>query len=265
MLRHFAYLDESALDQYLGQLEGSLLEDLGKRTSGRRSGKAGISQGMMSAEVAFGKDVETTEHRRLPAASRFQRVYEMLSERDEIQSLEGFDEGIWQQLRRGEFLEIPASVHLPESAKWSQNLPGIQSMISVMEQAGVDPFEGNEKADAYRAMLEMLVEPGGAPIPITFESVFTGGYTFAGKLKPSYLRIEPLELEGEYTVVGKITRLVTEGREEQFSSIAPQLTGVFNLLNREQKRKAASSSPPPMMAEKITGPAAILSVLAIFT
>jgi len=78
MLRHFSYLDLRALDQYLAQLEGSLLEDLGKRTSGKRGGKVGVTYAGVGAAFSGSKEVEITEKREIPPASRFQHVYDLL-------------------------------------------------------------------------------------------------------------------------------------------------------------------------------------------
>ena len=68
MLRHFLYLDSQAVDQYLAQLEGSLLEDLGKRTSGKRGGKLGGTYRGIGAELSGSKEVEISEKREIPAA-----------------------------------------------------------------------------------------------------------------------------------------------------------------------------------------------------
>ena len=57
MLRRFSYLDTRALDQYLAQLEGSLLEDLGKRTSGKRGATLGGSYAGVSAALSGSKEV----------------------------------------------------------------------------------------------------------------------------------------------------------------------------------------------------------------
>ena len=75
MLRHFSCLDRNALDQYLGQLEGSLIEHLGKRTLGKRGGSLGGGYAGASARLAASEEVEITENREVPPSARFQTLY----------------------------------------------------------------------------------------------------------------------------------------------------------------------------------------------
>lgn len=265
MLRRFSYLDSRALDQYLAQLEGSLLQDFGKRTSGKRGGKLGGTYAGVGAEFSGSKEVEITEKREIPAASDFQRVYNLLLESNDVQYLDAFDERIWQQLKRGEFLEIQANIRLPESVSLMSNLRGMQSLVKVMQQVGEDPLKDPERAKEYSAFLELTSARTFDIVPIVFEAVSTPKYTFAAKLKTSFLEVGMEEIEGEATVIGKIIRLLPRGKQEEFFSITPQITSLIRLMNRQQKRKASTTDLPSLWAEKIQGPAVILAILAVFT
>jgi len=189
----------------------------------------------------------------------------LLSENNDIQYLDAFDKGIWQQLKRGEFLEVQAKIHLPESASLMYNLPRMQWLIKVMQQVGDDPLKDSEAAEAYNAFLELTSTASFDVVPVVFEAVSTSEYTFAAKLKASFLEVAPEEIEGEATVIGKITRLIPPGKKEELFSITPQITSLLRLMNRQQKRKAGTTDPPALIAERIQGPAAMLAVLAVFT
>ena len=265
MLRNFSYLDAEALDQYLAQLQGSVGDNYAERATGKRGGKVGMEYRGTGVEYSGSKEVEISQTRKIPAAARFKRLHDLLTESEDIQYLDGFDDEIWQQLKRGELLEIQASIRLPESVSLMQTLPALGQVFGAMERLTETPLNDPEEAEKYKAFMELMSGKEDGQVPIVFEAISTPSYTFAGKLKKDHLLVDVSELEGEAVVVGKIIRLLFPGKEEEFASITPEIGKLFQFMNRQQRRATKGAAPPAMLVEKITGPAAILAILAVFT
>lgn len=265
MLRNFSYLDAEALDQYLAQLEGSIGDNYAERATGKRGGKVGMAYHGTGAEYSGSKEVEISQTRKIPAAARFKRLHDMLTKSEDIQYLDGFDDKIWQQLKRGELLEIQASIRLPEAVSLMQALPAFGQVLGVMERFTETPLDNPEEAEKYKALAELMSGPEDGQVPIVFEAISTPGYAFAGKLKKQHLLVDVSELEGEAVVVGKVIRLLVPGKEEEFASITPEIGKLFQFMNRQQRRGTKGATPPAMVVGKISGPAAILAILAVFT
>jgi len=265
MLRNFLYLDTVALDQYLSQLEGSLVEDIDQKITRKRSAGAGARIAGTGAKVGGGREVEVLEKRAMPPSARFQRLYDLLTKRDDIQYLDAFDENIWQQLKRGELLEIQAKIRLPEPVIFMQQIQSLQPVIEIMKRFGNDPLEDPKTKEAYTAYIELVSNRENKELPIVFEAVSTPSYTFASSLKKEFLLAADKNMKGEATVVGKITRILQRGTREELVSVVPEVTNLVRSLNRQQRRKRGTSAPPSQIAENIEGPAIILSVLAVYT
>lgn len=88
-----------------------------------------------------------------------------------------------------------------------------------------------------------------------------GQLKFAFKLNDGGLRVDLGDLEGDAVVVGKVEKTWTEGKTYPLLSL-PGL----NLMNREARRKMEKevSAAPETAENSLEGPAATLSVIAIF-
>ena len=118
ILRNFLFLDTVAVDNYLAAVEGSLVEGMFEQTDvekRQKSGKGGISK-VVNIEGGMGSEesTETKQRRLLNDSAKFQRLYNFLNEQDSVQFLDAFDPDIWNQFRRGEVLEIEASIKIPD-------------------------------------------------------------------------------------------------------------------------------------------------------
>src|SRR6266446_2665274 len=102
ILRNFLYLDTSTMADYLSSLDGSVVEGSVDQTHATQhekgvKGDLKVVQGGWSGRGAS----ETKEKRLITDAAKFQRLYELI-ENDHLQYLDGFDDQIWKQIRRGE-------------------------------------------------------------------------------------------------------------------------------------------------------------------
>jgi hypothetical protein len=116
-LRRFLYLDETLTDNFLAQLEGGVYKEESQTTTTGQEKKRGAGGGVgpVKAELSgsrTGEDVTSRTVKQL-ADGAFARLAKRLEEDDAVQWLEALDSGIWTQLRRGEVLEVEATLVLP--------------------------------------------------------------------------------------------------------------------------------------------------------
>lgn len=115
MLRNFLYLDTSTVSDYLSSLEGSVIDGQVDHTQSTKNEKSirgdfKVLQGGLGGSGSS----ETKEKRLVTDAARFQRLYELIREKH-LQYLDAFDDAIWQQIQRGELLELPGKIRFPNS------------------------------------------------------------------------------------------------------------------------------------------------------
>lgn len=190
-------------------------------------------------------------------------MYEILEEQQELQYLDAFDTDIWNQLRRGEILEVQANIRLPRGLLLTQDVANMSSLVDLMKLLGQDPFpdeQGRIAFEGFRAVGQSIED---RPIPLIFEAASTPGFTFVAHLSKKYLRREMLELQGEASVFGKIQRIIPKGERLEAFSLVPTMTDAAS-LNREQRRKMQKSAVKNQITEEVKGPAIIINPVAVY-
>lgn len=134
-------------------------------------------------------------------AALFKDLYTILQDTQMIQSLIGFDEDIWNQLKSGEFVELtgefkqsPAELVLSSMLDMMDQFKGFFEIAATQEEI--------QKFDIASTMLKfkkvtMIINP------------FIDGdnYKFFTSLEGSNFVEDRYDLEGEFTVLGKIKRI----------------------------------------------------------
>jgi hypothetical protein len=134
----------------------------------------------------------------------------ILEANDGIQFLEGLDDGIWQQLKRGEILEVEADVKIPTLIKLMDVAAGVGPLLDVIQNLGgqeqeMDP--GTAEALQGMATLANLT----SKTPVIAGARGAPEFKFFTPLEQKGLRVELGELEGESTLVAKIHRKLRPG------------------------------------------------------
>jgi hypothetical protein len=273
MLRSFSYLDEALLDDFLAQVEGGLYEEQSERQE--RSGKGGVRAGGKVGPVEAGgsKDKSHTEEvarivRQTPT-SRFDRLYEGLVEQEQVQFLDAIDQDIWDQLRRGEIVEIEGVVRSAGLEKIVDLFKSFSELLPIMEATGTVDTEINSEMSSAMGALSSIndLNRSNDATWITVELASSPGFTFGAELRPSNLTRGLDQSEGEATVFGKIRRLLRAGEELMLPSVFSGLEGV---LPEDERRKLSDVFEDPRIAAlglgspRLVYPAAILSVVAIY-
>jgi hypothetical protein len=263
-LRDYMYLDEDLVERFLSQVEGGV-SDEETQTDVERQDKrrgAGVQVAPVKAEAGRTKGTESSASRtvRQTPDSACSRLIDVLEEAGSLQFLESFDEGIWSQLRRGETLEIDATIELSVIAQLGGIAESFDSMVAVMNSAGQEiDIEGLETIKAFSALsglmkaIPVLARPTGAP-----------EYTFIASLKPDALRIDQDQLNGEATILGTLQRRL---RADEVWSIfdAFGLAGLPQSLRKQmQQSMAQTDDDSEIGAMVVKPPAALLNPIAIY-
>lgn len=263
MLRNFLYLNESALDSYVGAVEGGLSDESTswRRRGGGRHGDLRIGAGGLGAAAGGSRAAEEEEERtvRDTPEQRFDRLIETLEADPEEYSYEEVLDlaDAFDRLPVGYFITIdcelyvPADVLLFSQPEQFDELAGMLEAIRPLgELLGEDlaGLPGKEEVDALRGAVRAIK----SDLVVVGEQV-SGGPKVAGRLEKAYVRYMP---EGEGRVVGKVARRWKEG--ESHSLIA--LPGA-SLMTRQQRRKSNTRSDE---GNALEGPALTLDILAIY-
>lgn len=263
-LRDYMYLDEDLVERLLSQVEGGIadeetqtdVEKLDKRRGGS------VQAAPLKAELGRTKGTESSTSRtvRQTPDSACSRLIELLEGAGSLQFLEVFDEDIWSQLRRGEALEIDATIGLSAIAQLGGIAEAFEPLIAVMSSAGQEvDAEGMEAIKAFSALsglmkaIPVLARPTGAP-----------DYTFIASLKSEALRVDQDQLNGDATILGTLQRRL---RPDESWSIfdAFGLAGLPQSLRKQMEQNMAQTDTDSELgAMVVKPPAALLNPIAIY-
>jgi hypothetical protein len=263
-LRDYMYLDEDLVERLLSQVEGGIadeetqtdVEKLDKRRGGS------VQAAPLKAELGRTKGTESSTSRtvRQTPDSACSRLIELLEEAGSLQFLEVFDDDIWSQLRRGEALEIDATIGLSAIAQLGGIAEVFEPLVAVMSSAGQEvDAESMEAIKAISALsglmktIPVLARPTGAP-----------DYTFITSLKADALRVEQGQLSGEATILGTLQRRL---RPDEGWSVfdALGLAGLPQGLREQmQESMAEGEDDSELGAMVVRAPAALLNPIAIY-
>ncbi|HEX2391454.1 MAG TPA: hypothetical protein VHI77_00910 [Solirubrobacterales bacterium] len=196
-LRRFLYLDGDLTDEFLAQAEGGLYseEDQSTTASSERGGTVGLSAGPAAAEVGAAKGGQESRARKVRQTeeSGFSRLASLLESSGSVQWLDSFDDEIWEQLERGEVLEIECQLQLPQIVQFMQVRAAIEPMKELMELTGekFDPeaVQGFGVLGLINQMLEGT--------PLIASALGSPDFRFIASLHDNWLRVAADELQGE--------------------------------------------------------------------
>lgn len=263
-LRDYMYLDEDLVERLLSQVEGGIadeetqtdVEKLDKRRG------AGVQTAPLKAEMGRTKGTESSTSRtvRQTSDSACSRLIDLLENAGSLQFLEVFDEGIWNQLKRAEALEIDATIELSAIAQLGGIAESFEPLIAVMNSAGQEvDTDGMEAIKAFSALsglmktIPVLARPTGAP-----------DYTFIANLKAEALRVEQGQLNGEATILGTLQRRL---RPDEAWSVfdAIGLAGLPQSLREQMQQGMAEGDTDTELGQMVVRPpAALLNPIAIY-
>lgn len=258
MYRNFIYLDTNTLNDYYSTIMGGLTDsqEFITKDSNSKSGKGGLP--VVSASLESVTESESRKELISTDATKFNELYELMNSKGDIQYLDAFDEEIWNSIKRREILEIEVSVKIPELYKTMSAIEDAMPLIGLLEKSGQSLFKNDKEKAMMTGLMSMMNLENGGTIPLICESESTEGYKFIVELSKSYLRMDPINLNGEMTLLGKVQKIIPKNVEVEVFNMFPGLKPLMKLGDQNK-----NTSMEKLM-EKITGPAMIIIPLAIY-
>jgi len=283
-LRNFIQRDDDQVREYLeaiegGAIEGPVVQKEGSKGSFGGSLRGGISLAGAGIEGKKGTEASSEAHVVRTPAADFQRLYEYLERDKHIDRLEECDDDHLEAVTHGQVVEAyvvgrlsrrdqqllqlqQASAQMREGMRLASEIKGmVEPLLEAASSFGVDltsddPEFANtvEQVNRFRAPTFPTID---SPQKIAVVGTLLGysRSALAIAIRTGTLQKEADELNGEYTVLGKLIRKVARGSTcdaSEFSSLPLS-------LSRAKRRKAKASDPDP-----INGPALVIEPIAMY-
>lgn len=269
ILRHFLYLDRDLVTEFLAQIEGGVFtEERELSTEGTGRGASG-SVGAGLAKVSAGGRKEQARERertvRQTAASEFQRLYDVLVERDALTRIEGDASAQVDGVDVGAIVEVVGSWRVPGFSQLAPLIESLQTFQSIVPSADnelVLPTEAEiglraiaRLAESYEA-IPAIVSPGGGAPALAMTLPAEGDTSVAQS-----------ELAGEATALMKVLRRVRDG--ETYLVQDPFL-GLAAVIPADQRESLMAIFDDPNLATtgvtrpEVQGPAFVVLPIAIY-
>ncbi len=283
-LRTFVQRDDNQIREYLEAIEGGAVAGPIVQTEGSKGSLGGglglgVPVGKVGVHGEKGSEASSKANVVRTPAGNFQRLYDYLQGGKYVDSLEACDDNQIEGTPVGQILEIYVVGKLS-----SQDRQLIELQEAVDQMA-----EGMRLADEFKGLVEPVVEAAASfGVDITrddpefsesieklrrFKAPALPGLeaprkmavigTLIGYRRPAFLipvhtatlQKDPPELNGEYTVLGKVIRKITSGS----TCSANEFSSLPTALSRKQRRKAKASR-----ADQVSGPALVIEPIAIY-
>jgi hypothetical protein len=263
IFRHFLYINESIVRDFLAQAEGGRYVEEQQRERGDKSRRAGAKVGAhgLGAEVGAGSIAESERSRVVhqTPASEFQRLVDALTERAALQYLDGFDDQIWQQLRRGEIIEVEAEVSRSPLGQIMGAAAQIQPLMDLM---GNDP----DDAETKEAMegLAKINGMGGGNVGVLAHAAGAPEFKFIATLDAPSIAGNLDELDGECTMVAKIMRKLRPDETYSWMESLPIFSGMPREMKRQAMKEMSKDAGPDGIDMLVRAPAAVVTPIALY-
>ncbi len=264
ILRNFLYLDTVILNDYLSSLEGYIIEEseLLEKERKQNDTKAGVK--VIEGGHTTEKTIETMQKKSYTDASKFQKLYRLLTDNNMLQFLDAFDDEIWKSMERNEIIEVPVNLSMPDTYKMIKTAGNIMPVIEVFNALGMEGFSSREDEIALKGIKAIDNINSEQHIPIIMKSESTEGYVFTSKLNKKFVRCNLDDLENEVTIIAKIQRKFLKGKKEEVYSMVMGIDKLLEPKNREERRKLKGSKKEQSISDFVDGPGMVLIPIAIF-
>jgi len=266
-IREFAYLDRGRLEDFLSPLVGGLpyeaKEGLGQEDA-RIDAEANlkvISLGRKGGQARLSWE----ELRRATPASLFDAFFRELDQRGAVRPLDTFSNDVWEQIRVGEFVDIPCNVEFSSMESLFDLVASIKDLLELLAPDQLeDPSSRqmvayldliNRSRDSYNVRLL----PAGAP---------TNRHILVASLDKQHVRVNKSGLSGPYRVFGRAQQRLEKGTTFELFSFVPGFK-----LGREELRQLLAGfrhmppqlgRPPQLEDLRVSHPAMVLTVVALY-
>lgn len=261
-LRQFLYYNEPIVDDFLAQLEGGQVDEVRRRERADHDEMSDdrdlVPSPLRPEFTVASSSAETQAIVRQVRASKFERLHTLLTSANELVDLEAIEEvDALRAVRRGSILSADAQVSIPPAARLLAGAGGLASLASIVR--AISPDSVDAKADEAISGISALNQLSGSPESdmTTVATPIGAPMSLVMRLAPKFLLGTLDDLEGEATVVGKVTRKLKVTDRELVLDLP-----ALSLMGRDARRSIPKNTEDPNMY--IEGPGAVLVPIAIF-
>lgn len=276
VLRSFLYLDDNIVNDYLSQLEGMLLDGSYTTKITTSSGKEGgigvnIPSVLQGSAKANDSSLSEVERKILETPQvKFKRLYELLDDQKKIQTLNGFDESIYNQIQIGEFIEVKGNAKLPQWEDLAKAFSGISDLAEVMKALGQDPLADPQANQAFQGLTALTSMKNQEDTVLIVTPFGSPKFKFVARLDATQLKRRKEDLKSEVTLFGKVQRRLAKNETIDVFRLIPELSSLQNLsqptnrANRRQDTKKGTATTLSPIDEIIKYPAMQIQPIAIY-
>lgn len=264
MLRNFVYLNTQALRQYIAALEGGLTQEATTRSLQRGGGKGGVSVKVADASVERGHENEETRTYADTQEAQFDRLLKAADEdAGALAWVEVTQPDLdYKDIGVGAMISWECEIYVPEFVRMmsaSGEMVGaidmMRTLLPAAKSLGLTTEQPLPSADTLDATSNFLKGMNVKALVVGEDD--TSEWKVAGQINDQYLHGE---LEGPVRLVGKVTKVMSEGQWKPFLSFPGMGAG-----SREQRRKMERQAPEPGKEDQyLHGPALMLDILAVY-
>jgi len=114
-----------------------------------------------------------------------------------IQSLNGFDLEVYNQIQPGEIVEVRGDAKLPQWEHLTKVISDFSGLIEVMKAVGQDPLADNDANQAYQGFSALIAKKVQEEIELIIAPIGSPHFKFVAKLDGARILRRKEELETE--------------------------------------------------------------------
>lgn len=261
VLREFSYYDSDLVNSFLASLEGGIFDEERQKTKSTKDGKASLGVNALGLKAQAGGGLSSNQEAikvvKQVAASQFTRLYGYIEDAKAFKEIEEMDEKSWEQLKNGDLIELRASLELASLSKLSLLLETYNQLAPSLKAMGAET--GNQKT--LQSLMGMMST--NKNISMVARVAASPNYKFLIKLKLECLLATTDDLQGEFTILGKVQRKIRNDEELPAGDL---FQGLNQFVNSEKYHELMQNMPPEfnLGPTTLTAPGGVLTPVAIY-
>lgn len=267
-LRNFLYLNTKALEDYVSAIDGFTYDEesqaIATSNENTVSGKAGISIAGGSGEHTGRKEEEIKRTVRISDASKFDKIYRYLKsdEGEGLNYYECFNNSIYDELRRDDFLEVLVTARFSRMKEVTDGVKKIAELAAAIETFTDQEILDQSTIEAINGFSALSQLKASQKIACVFEFE-DKQYPLVANLDKNYFRCEQDHFVGQAYLLCKVIKKIQKGQSIELDEIFDDVKKLP--LNRAQRRNMPKNLENPVeVRDVIKGPALVVIPIAVY-
>ncbi|WHI59330.1 hypothetical protein PYH69_11470 [Mammaliicoccus lentus] len=253
--RDFYYLDQDAVDSYLGHFEGFISDEIAVTTSNQGNKGFKAKTPIVDGSISSNNNTETYKKGRTSYPIKFNQLMNYLIEND-LDQINYMNKDLWDMIiDEGEILECKGTLKLPQAYSLFND---VMLFSEIGPELGI-PTEEVSIVSSQINSLKKLISNDGFPIVMEIDGE---GYKFITYLNEKFLMKNSYDIVGfDYKILCKVLKIIPKGSEYEMYNLK-NLEKKY--VNREQRRKNKQEKLPIEFQETMKGPGCVVLPIAIY-